>query len=172
MRIGPALLALALAAGPAWAQQRVDPKDRAALETCLDKAKRDGTRRDQCIGTVEGPCLKAPGADTTIGMKECTAREINVWDERLNKTYRDVLAGELGTMETLREPPPGKKGKVTGADILRDAQRAWILARDKKCDAAGLPMEGGTGAGLLSMSCTLEETARQALWLEDLKAER
>jgi hypothetical protein len=29
-------------------------------------------------------------------------------------------------------------------------------------------MEGGTGAGLLSVDCHLQETARQALWLESL----
>ena len=59
---------------------------------------------------------------------------------------------------------------LTGADILRDTQRAWLAFRDKKCDAAGLPMEGGTGARLLSTDCYLQETARQALWLETLNA--
>ena len=29
-------------------------------------------------------------------------------------------------------------------------------------------MEGGTGAGLLSVDCYLQETARQALWIEGL----
>jgi uncharacterized protein YecT (DUF1311 family) len=58
--------------------------------------------------------------------------------------------------------------KLTGADILRDAQRAWITFRDKKCDAAGLPMEGGSGAGVLIAGCYLQETARQALWLEEM----
>jgi uncharacterized protein YecT (DUF1311 family) len=105
-------------------------------------------------------------------MKECSGREIDVWDERLNKIYRDLLAGDLGQLQTQRVPPSGKGRKITGADILRDAQRAWIAARDKKCDAAGLPMEGGTGAGLLTTACVLQETARQALWLEDLKSER
>jgi uncharacterized protein YecT (DUF1311 family) len=173
MRPAVAIVVLTLAAGgPAMAQQPIDPKDRAALNACLDKARRDGTPPEKCIGTVEGPCLKQPDAETTIGMKECTGREINVWDERLNKTYRDLLAGSLGQFKTERPPPSGKGPKLTGADILRDAQRAWIVARDKKCDAAGLPMEGGTGAGLLTMACVLQETARQVLWLEDLKAEQ
>jgi uncharacterized protein YecT (DUF1311 family) len=173
MRLVAAIVAVTMAAGGAvLAQEPVDPKDRAALNGCLDKARREGTRPEQCIGTVEGPCLKKPDAETTIGMKECTGREINAWDERLNKTYRDLLAGDLGQLQTERVPPSGKGRKITGADILRDAQRAWIVARDKKCDAAGLPMEGGTGAGLLTMACVLQETARQVLWLEDLKAER
>jgi hypothetical protein len=30
-------------------------------------------------------------------------------------------------------------------------------------------MEGGTGAGLLAGACHLQETARQALWLEALR---
>jgi uncharacterized protein YecT (DUF1311 family) len=168
-------LALALTcalAVPAAAQDAVDPKDRAALGACLDKARGGKTRPEQCIGVIEGPCLKGPDAETTIGMTDCTGREINAWDERLNRTYRAVLAGELGRLATQRPGPSGQSRKVTGADLLRDAQRAWIAARDKKCDAAGLPMEGGTGAGLLSMGCLLQETARQVLWLEDLALER
>ena len=97
-------------------------------------------------------------------MKECGAREIAAWDERLNAAYRAALSGDIGKREAIREG--GRK--LTGADVLRDAQRAWIVAREKKCDAAGLPMEGGTGAGLLSVDCFLQETARQALWLGGL----
>ena len=65
----------------------------------------------------------------------------------------------------------GRVRRFTGADIIRDQQRAWLAFRDKKCDAAGLPMEGGTGAGLLAAGCVLQETARQAIWLDILASE-
>ena len=112
---------------------------------------------ETCIGSVQGLCLKGSDGGTTIGMKECGAREIAAWDERLNAAYRAALSGDIGKREAIREG--GRK--LTGADVLAEA-------REKKCDAAGLPMEGGTGAGLLSVDCFLQETARQALWLGGL----
>ena len=57
---------------------------------------------------------------------------------------------------------------VTGADLIREAERAWLTFRDKQCDVAGLPMEGGTKAGVLIDDCYLEQTARHALWLESI----
>ena len=159
--LAPALLGPGVAA----AQDKDVAKDRAALTVCLSAAKTAKRAAETCIGSVQGPCLKAPGGETTVGMKECGGREIAAWDERLNAAYRIVLAGTLGKQETIRS---GGAKKLTGADILRDAQRSWLTFRDKKCDAASLPMEGGTGAGLLSVDCYLQETARQALWLEGL----
>jgi uncharacterized protein YecT (DUF1311 family) len=165
------LLVAAVAAGisgtPAVAQDRVTAKDWALLNACLSAAQTSKRGPDSCIGSVQGPCIKEPGGATTVGMKDCGGREITLWDERLNAAYRKVLSGQLGTQEAVRG---GGSRKLTGADILRDAQRSWISFRDKKCDAASLPMEGGTGAGLLSVDCYLQETARQALWLEGLNA--
>jgi uncharacterized protein YecT (DUF1311 family) len=160
---------LAAATSPAWGQDKVAPKDRAELAACLDQAKAGKKTTESCIGTIQGPCVAGPDGGTTIGMKECTGREIALWDERLNKAYRAALTSELGEQDVVRD---SGKPKLTGADILRDAQRAWVAFRDKKCDAAGLPMEGGTGAGLLSGDCYLQETARQALWLEDMSDEK
>jgi uncharacterized protein YecT (DUF1311 family) len=97
-------------------------------------------------------------------MKTCSAREAAVWDEHLNKAYQAALRSDLGQTEAERDA--GRKLK--GTDILREAQRAWIAFRDKKCDAAALPMEGGTGAGVLIGGCYMQETARQALWLEEM----
>ena len=169
MRRAPALLLAALASGvlngPAGAQDKATAKDRATVESCLKAAEAAKRGPETCIGSVQGPCIEAPGGDTTMGMKECAGREIAVWDERLNAAYRKVLSGQLGTQEAVRG---GGSRKLTGADILRDAQRSWISFRDKKCDAASLPMEGATGAGLLSVDCHLQETARQALWLGGL----
>jgi uncharacterized protein YecT (DUF1311 family) len=172
MRVVLANLVLAAAAlSAAQAADTVAVEDRAAIETCLATARREGTPREKCIGIVSGACIDKPGGNSTVGMKDCTGREIDVWDERLNSAYRKLISGSLGRLDTQRAGPGGKIRKVKGADILRDAQRAWIAARERKCDAAALPMEGGTGAGLLSTSCYLDETARQALWLEDLAQE-
>ncbi|MGP0057725.1 MAG: lysozyme inhibitor LprI family protein [Beijerinckiaceae bacterium] len=158
------LLAICLGPIASHAQEKATPEDRAAIAICLEKAKTDKLGSETCIGAVQKPCLDAPDSQSTLGMKMCAWRETAVWDERLNTAYQAALRGDLGQVEALRD---GGKRKLTGADILRDAQRAWIAFRDKKCDAAGLQMEGGSGAGILIGDCYLQETARQALWLEE-----
>jgi uncharacterized protein YecT (DUF1311 family) len=164
-RFAICLAALCLGTLACQAQEKATPADRAAIAACLDKAKAAKATSETCVGAVEKPCLDAPEGSSTLGMKMCAGRETAVWDERLNQAYQALLHGDLGQIEALRD---GGKRKATGADILRDAQRAWISFRDKKCDAAGLPMEGGTGAGILINECYLQETGRQALWLEDM----
>jgi uncharacterized protein YecT (DUF1311 family) len=161
------LAMLGLAAVAARAQEKATAEDRAAIAACLDKTKKADKDTATCIGTVQKPCLDAPDGQSTLGMKICAGREAAVWDERLNKAYQALLRGDLGKTDASRE---GGKTKLTGADLIRETQRAWITFRDKKCEAAGLPMQGGTGAGVLSSDCYLLETARQALWLEDLES--
>ena len=163
IRIVSAFLALA---SPLLAADTDLPRDRQTLAACLSAATAAKRGAETCIGAVQGPCLRDPGAETTVGMGDCTARETAVWDERLNAAYKKALASDVGTVDTPREG----RGKLKGADILRDAQRAWIAFRDKKCDAAGLSMEGGAGAGLIGNDCFLAETARQAIWLETFDA--
>ncbi|MGO9685921.1 MAG: hypothetical protein ACLPTZ_25680 [Beijerinckiaceae bacterium] len=51
---------------------------------------------------------------------------------------------------------------------MRKGPESLFSTRDKKCDAAGLRMEGGRVSGILVGDCTLQETARQALWLGDM----
>jgi uncharacterized protein YecT (DUF1311 family) len=157
---------LSLSAAFAHAQEKATPEDRATIAKCLEKAAKAKAEGATCIGTVEQPCLDTPEGQSTVGMKECSNREVLVWDERLNKAYQKLQKGGLGETEIQRD---GKKLK--GADLFRDVQRAWIAYRDKKCDAAGLPMEGGTGAGVLILGCLLRETAHQALWIEEMSRE-
>lgn len=157
---------LCLAAAGLHAQEKATPEDHATIAKCLDKAKKDKAEGETCIGVVEQPCLETPEGQSTIGMKTCSNREALVWDERLNTAYQKLQKGGLGQTEVERD---GRK--ITGADVFRDVQRAWIAFRDKKCDAAGLPMEGGTGAGVLILGCVLRETAHQALWIEEMARE-
>jgi uncharacterized protein YecT (DUF1311 family) len=165
-----ALLALVAIAGlvaripPSAAQDVVRPEDRNAVAACIKAAAAAKKPSDTCIGTVQDSCMKAPGGETTVGMNDCAGRETAIWDERLNAAYKAALAGDLGRLAIAAE----KGRSMTGADLLRRAQRAWISFRDTKCEAASLPMYGGTGAGLLAGSCYLQETARQAIWLETL----
>ncbi len=148
--------------GMAHAQDAATAQDRAVIDKCLADAKKTKALPESCIGAVQKPCLDTPDGQSTLGMRECSNREAAVWDERLNKAYKALL-DELGSVDAERD---GKN--VKGADLIRDAERAWLTFRDKQCDVTGLPMEGGSGAGVLIDDCYLEQTAQHALWLESI----
>jgi uncharacterized protein YecT (DUF1311 family) len=160
-------VAIGFGAIAAHAQEKAAPADRAAIAACLDKAKKTKVEAETCIGTIETPCLETPEGQSTAGMKTCSARETAVWDEKLNKAYQTLMHGDYGQTDA---SPDGGKTKRTGADLIRDMQRAWLAFRDKKCDVASLPMQGGTGAGVLYGGCYMRETARQAIWLDETGA--
>jgi len=156
---------------------RARPDDRAAVEACLKlvgenavkeaqgtsqdeapgpagrltAAARDAlTQRESCIGAVTISCQQAPGGASTMGMIDCSTREWAVWDERLNRAYQDAL-----------KDAPSKLVRA-----LRDAQRAWLQWREKRCKLPAIDNEGGSIVGPLYTGCMLDATARQALWLE------
>ncbi len=168
-----------MAPGPATADpQPVAPADRAAVEACLalvtanaEKAaqasatederpgpegrlaaasKDAASRHDSCIGAVTLRCQQEPGGATTHGMIACNEREWAVWDERLNRVYKEALDGA--------EP------RLVAS--LRKTQRNWLAWREGRCALPGIVNEGGSIVGPLFTGCMLETTARQALWLE------
>ncbi|MBN9561423.1 MAG: DUF1311 domain-containing protein [Alphaproteobacteria bacterium] len=95
-------------------------------------------------------------ADSNAAMHRCVEAERAHWDARLNAAYRAILA----TAEF----------DVRGKTELRDAQRAWLVFRDKACEAEGdLFAAGGTAAPLIAADCTLAETARRAAELERIQ---
>jgi len=167
MRSGSRLaLSLVLAcagARAASAQEKPTDQDRATVVQCLAKAKTTKAAPESCIGVVQGPCLDKPEGQSTYGMRDCANREAAIWDEQLNKGYKAVLK-EYG--DTDADENNGKK--IKGADLIRDAERAWLTSREKKCQVAGLQMAGGTGESVLIDDCYLYETAHQAIWLNSL----
>jgi uncharacterized protein YecT (DUF1311 family) len=163
--LAAACLALTTIADPVQAQVKAAAKDRAALAACLDTAKPAGRSPESCVGTIQDACAKESGNESNAAMSGCVGREVAVWDERLNAAYKAALAGDLASRDVYRD---GGARKLTGAEVMREAQRAWIGFRERKCSAARLPMEGGSGAALLGGACFLQETARQAIWLETL----
>lgn len=91
------------------------------------------------------------GANTTVDMVNCNAKETKVQDERLNKAYKTALAAQEGD----------RKGK------LQDVQRLWIKYRDANCSFAG-SATGGTIDQVNGSGCLLDMTQTRAQELEDL----
>ncbi|MBS8226553.1 DUF1311 domain-containing protein [Vannielia litorea] len=122
------------------------------------------SEREQCIGWAANACMEnTQGGGSTMGMNGCLDAEWQYWDTRLNQHYKEAMARakafdvDMATREN---------GLLSAADSLRDMQRAWIAFRDAKCDFVRSQWSGGTGQGPAMLSCLMQETGRQALWLQ------
>ena len=113
-------------------------------------AKGAATSYESCVGAVTIPCQQERGGSSTLGMIACNEREWTVWDERLNRLYKQEL----------------KNAEPKLAKVLRETQRVWLQWREKSCKLCGIENEGGSIVGPLYTACMLDATARQALWLE------
>ena len=114
-----------------------------------------------CVGLATNTCMEASeGGYSTHGMSGCTDLELEWWDTRLNAIYvrsRDRLAA-LDAEAPNYAPPQ--------VDALKEMQRTWIPFRDAKCEYVATEYMGGSGAGPATIWCLMDETARQALYLE------
>ena len=136
--------AAALAAPPDAAASR---KIQDCVKTAAN-AKGAAADPERCVGIVSGPCLEDDKTRSTADMNACIDREIAVWDDILNESYRRLR-------EKLDEAQRVK---------LRDMQRAWLASREKTCGFYW-DFYQGTMASPMAAECVNRETARRALFL-------
>lgn len=134
--------------------QDATPADRAAIEKCVKDKVAAGEDRGKCVGSIADACLEKSEDPSTHGMANCSRREQEVWDERLNAAYKKLLAD----VERKQR------------NSVRDMQRSWIAFRDKKCGLHSVLEEGSIVIPIIAY-CYMEETGRQAVFLEQLVAE-
>ena len=120
-----------------------------------------GYAPESCIGVLADPCMETEEGASTYGMMDCYGRELEVWDARLNASYRERLAPQTG---------PGSNAATDEMEAkqLRKIQAAWIPWREATCEvlyAEGIPIYGSL-AKVDSVYCNMVLTARQALWME------
>ena len=145
--IRPALIVVALlVSAPALADDKPDPKDAAAIETCIKAKTGRHWAWEQCIGISSEPCAKDDGTDREVIV--CEDRERAVWDDILNRSYQAL-------MKALDDDQKGK---------LREMQRAWIASRDKSCTFLYDYFQG-TMANPMIAACLARATGMQALYL-------
>lgn len=148
-----------LFAAPAWAEEDALVYSSSATEACLVEGK-----GDECIGLSAGQCMEeTPGGYSTYGMGGCLSREADFWDARLNTAYQDLMAKAREADQFNAE---NQIGAASQADALKNMQRAWIPYRDARCEYEYSLWGGGTGGGPASVSCFMQMTAEQALYLE------
>lgn len=137
-------------------------EEKTGPEGHLDAAARAaGYAAESCIGVLADPCLETEEGASTYGMMNCYGRESEVWDARLNASYRERMAPETG---------PGSNAATAELEAkqLRKIQSAWIPWRDATCEVLysdGIPIYGSL-ASVDAVYCVMVLTARQALWME------
>jgi uncharacterized protein YecT (DUF1311 family) len=142
-----AALIIVLPVGSAIAEIAApNARDVATVQDCMKSQRGRDLKGERCIGVVVDPCLKR--ARSTADQNACADRELRVWDDILNETYR-----RLG-----QRLDDDQKAKA------RDMQRAWIENRDKTC-AFYWDFFQGTMASPMSAYCNVRETARRAMFL-------
>ena len=126
-------------------------------------ARMAGYAAESCIGVLSDPCMESEEASSTNGMMDCYGRESEVWDARLNASYRERMAPQTG-------PATNAVTDELEARHLRKIQAAWIPWRDATCEVLhsdGIPIYGSLGR-VDGVYCIMVLTARQALWMEGL----
>ena len=118
-----------------------------------------------CIGIAAHECMiKNEILGATAGVTACYKIEFEYWDARLNAAYSNLMKQSKEADEELQ----GSSFDVRKQALaLRDMQRNWIAFRDAKCDFEISKWGGGTGGFSAHAECQMQETAMQALHLEN-----
>lgn len=106
---------------------------------------------DDGLSQVFSACM-AQADGSTPAMIECMGAETERQDVRLNKAYKDIMAG----LSSERQKQ------------LQEAQRLWLKYRKANCDFYYNP-DGGTIARVDANQCFMSATAERAKELEGFK---
>jgi uncharacterized protein YecT (DUF1311 family) len=124
-----------------------DPADAGAIRECLT-GKTNTKAQETCIPLIVNRCFKEVGNDWDMTIRDCNRRGQEAWDRILNGAY-----------QALREKLDARRFAA-----LRDLQRAWIKAKEKRCNRFWEEFRG-TMAHPMIAACDHRETARRALFL-------
>jgi uncharacterized protein YecT (DUF1311 family) len=135
----------------AFAAPQITSADRAAVTQCIS-ASHD---RNACVGIVADACIKnAISRDSYVeDAKACAARELGVWDERLQASLKIVNESFPALLPA-----------------IADVQSNWLKSRDGLCPGFD-NIDPGMYLGE-SDYCRLKETGRRALIIECMSLPR
>lgn len=161
MRLSALLIPLVLST-PALAQSF----NSAPTMECLTAAEPEGSREaGLCIGRSASACFETEGGGTTVGMADCLAAEVKLWDDLLNAAWTEAVAVAKAMDKDNKESSPNAPESEKS---LREAQRAWISYRDATCRFEAERYFGGSVATLSASHCVMDLTALQAIRLRSI----
>ena len=99
------------------------------------------------------------GAVTTYQQISCLDKKYKFWDKQLNRNYKALVA-------KIKKVDSESKRVIKR---LKDAQRAWIIFRDKECIFQSSPMIDGSAEAVLNIACLANMTKQRALELKNFE---
>lgn len=153
-----------LLALPALAQELVF--DMAATDACL--AEGGGAA---CIGRSANACMESSDiGGSNLGMGMCLGQELQAWGDRMSAAYDSVMAKAIeadalmATYENIAAPRQ--------VPALEAMQQDWQAYQGSRCEGFVAALwQGGSGTGIAVTECALQETARQAQFLQSVDKE-
>lgn len=145
-----ALCGLGMSEAAAQARQPT-AKEVASIRACAEKYRDDvsGGERQCLFKLVADPCTETDAGQSNVGRADCFRLEKAIWDELLNKNFKD-LREDLDNEQKTK---------------LRDMQRAWVAYRDTTCEFYHHKIQGSM-AVWMTAACLAREPARRALLLD------
>jgi len=117
---------------------------------CMDAADAEGKFAGGCIGVITAECLKPADADPAA----CAAKELAFWQGQLDTTLKRATKA-VASYPDMAKPQS-------------DAQKAWLVFRDKACAIADHVDPGTMPGG--SAGCRAEVTAERVFMLRRIIA--
>ena len=103
-------------------------------------------------GAAQAQQIDCANAISTVDMTDCAQHDFETADKALNLSY-DAAIKVMTAIDA--DLPKSEQGAVAA---LKAAQRAWITVRDQTCTAEGFTWAGGSGRGLVELSCKARVT--------------
>lgn len=97
-----------------------------------------------------------------VEMTYCAGFDYDKADKELNRVWPEYRKA-MKQRDAYQDEPFFKKS----ADLLLEAQRAWITYRDAHCDGYALQAAGGTAQPMLGSACRADLTRKR---IEELKS--
>ncbi|MEZ5797491.1 MAG: lysozyme inhibitor LprI family protein [Paracoccaceae bacterium] len=119
-----------------------------------------------CLILVAGPAaaqeVDCANAMAQAELNQCAYQDWQQQDAALNAAYGRAVA-------LLKEWDAGlPEAERGGRAALQEAQRAWIIFRDKACEAEGYAMHGGSAEPLLVYGCMARLTEDRTRQLTEM----
>lgn len=105
-----------------------------------------------CAMPLAAEDLDCDAAMTQLDINRCAHQAYLLADEDLNHAYGMAVAVARQMDDYLQE------GERPAVALLREAQRAWIVFRDKACELESTIVRGGSMQPLVYASCLERET--------------
>lgn len=99
-----------------------------------------------CMPAIAFAKINCKTAATTPEINECAQIKLQAVEKKLNETYRRVL-------KSLDRPDEDSESFTQIKKSLVEAQKSWVVFRDKDCDAVYTLHASGTIRTVMSISC-------------------